>query len=215
MQECVRACVCLSVRICIRVSVCACVWARVYCARACVCVCVRACVCVFGCLCVCLSACILCACVCVCPLVSVYKTLQWKQAFFFFFTSANCREELQTNLGQGQWHGKDCSNHKSYHLTRLFVWVKINLKLFSLALTPKCKVRYLHFNLTKKQSHAHISFLFPILFTISTAPGSSESFRKHLWPGAWLVFALVITLVFSWYWSKQPFRSATDVCQTI
>ena len=147
-------------------------------ARVSVSVCVRACVCVWLLVCVCLSACILCVCVCVS--ISISSQDVAVKTSFFFFTSANCREGLQTNLRQGQWHGRDCSNHKSYHLTRLSVSVKINLKLFSLALTPKCKVRYLHCNLSKKQSHAHISFLSPLLFTISTAPGSSESFTKHL-----------------------------------
>ena len=89
----------------------------------------------------------------------------------YFFTSANCREGLQTNLRQGQWHGRDCSNYKSYHLARLSVSVKINLKLFFLAFTPKCKVRYLHFNLTKKQSMYTFSlfFLSCLLFQLHLA----------------------------------------------
>ena len=47
-------------------------------------------------------------------------------------------------------HGRDCLNHKIYHLARLSVLVKINLELFPLALKPICKVRYLHCHLTKK-----------------------------------------------------------------
>ena len=102
-------------------------------------------------------------------------------------------------------HGRDCSNHKSHRSARPSVSGKINLKLFPLALTPFCKVRYLHCNLTKKQSHAHIFFVFQMDLA------HLNHFRKHVWPGAWLVLAMVITLVFSWYWSKLPFRSATDV----
>ena len=108
-------------------------------------------------------------------------------------------------------HGRKCSNHKSCHLARLSVLVKINLKLFPLALTPKCKVRYRHCNLTKS-NHMHTCSLFFL----------SVYHSKCTWL-IWIIlenmcdqvhgysFALGITLVFSWYWSKLPFHSATGV----
>ena len=151
VQECVRACVCLSVCAYMHPCKCVCVCMNTCVLRARVCLCLCACVRVCVWLLVCVFERVYTVCVRVCVSISIsLQDVAVKTSFFFFFTSANCREELQTNLGQGQWHGKDCSNHKSYHLTRLFVWVKINLKLFSLALTPKCKVRYLHCNLSKK-----------------------------------------------------------------
>ena len=70
------------------------------------------------------------------------------------------------------------------------------------------QVRYLHCNLTKLKSHAHIFFvfLFFLLFQMHLAHLKACVTRCMV-----TIFALVITLVFSWYWSKQPFRTATDV----
>ena len=92
--------------------------------------------------------------------------------------------------------GKDCSNHKSYHLARLSVLVKINLKLFPLAFTPKCKVRYLHCNLTKKQSHAHIFFVFPSFLLFQMHLAHQNHLENIVTRCMVTVFALVIALVF-------------------
>ena len=87
-------------------------------------------------------------------------------------------------------HGRDCSNHKSYHLARLT--------------TPKCKVRYLaHLNHFRKHvwPDAWLQFLPWLLLLYFHDTEVNSLFDRQQ----------MCARLFKFYWSKLPFRSATGV----